>query len=74
MRATLSFSLPEEAVEHRTAIHAGDYYCIISDMNAWFRSERKYSKRSEAELAVIEDVRARFWEIIEEHEMARDFT
>ena len=42
MKATLEFILPEEASEHRAAVHAGDVLSGLSELDRDLRSYLKY--------------------------------
>jgi len=42
MKATLTFTLPEEDSEHRLAINGHKYYSILWEFDQWLRGEMKY--------------------------------
>ena len=42
MKATLSFSLPDEREEHETAVHAMDYRAVLGEVDNKLRDCLKY--------------------------------
>ncbi len=42
MKATLEFSLPEEADEHKRAVHAADAWCALYDLDQELRNLVKH--------------------------------
>ena len=44
MRASLNFTLPEEAIEHRMALDGPAWRSVVADMDEWLLSEVKHSE------------------------------
>jgi len=47
MKAILEFNLPEDNVEHLTAIQAPDWKFVVSEIDEYLRSQIKYSNLSD---------------------------
>ena len=58
MTATLSFSLPEEAVEHQTAIDGYKWKSVVSVLDEKFRSELKYGELTTDCYKLVENMRS----------------
>jgi len=66
MKAVLKFKLPEERDEHHLAIHGGDYYLCLWDLDQNLRSQIKYSESwSDKQIEVFELVRKDLYEIMQ---------
>lgn len=64
-KAILEFSIPEESEEFRTAINANKYVSSLDEFGAYLRNKLKYEELSEAEYAIYEKIRTKFYEIRE---------
>lgn len=42
-KITLEFDLLEEKSEYEMALHGGDYYCALHDIERWLRDLLKYN-------------------------------
>ena len=69
-KATLTFNLPEEQDEWKLINQAGSLHSALWDFSQYLRQRLKYEEISEAEAAVLEAVRTKFWELAQEHNIA----
>lgn len=51
MKATLTFTLPEEADEHRAALEGGRWHALVQRLDDVLRQSAKHGPRKEAERA-----------------------
>jgi hypothetical protein len=51
MKATLKFSLPEEAEEHRLALDGHKWQAVVSELDSKLRNAAKYQEGPESERA-----------------------
>lgn len=42
MEAILKFKLPEERVEHETAVKAMDWFLVVTNLDEWLRTKLKH--------------------------------
>ncbi len=64
MKAILEFNLPEEDVEHLTAINGGKYRLILFAHDQWLRAKIKYNETiSDEERKCFEEARANLREL-----------
>ena len=61
MQATLRFTLPEEANEHRTALDGGKWKSICWEMDMWLRSEIKHGTGK----LTLQDARTHFYSLLD---------
>jgi hypothetical protein len=66
MRATLSFKLPEEGVEHYYALNGADMAFAIQEFQNWLRALDRYEGKSEVK---IDEVRDKLSEILRERDL-----
>ena len=64
MKATLSFTLPEERAEFHMAIHAGDMYSALWDIQEFIRSKVKYGEHGKEARELLVEIRTRVSEEI----------
>lgn len=71
MKAILEFSLKNELEDFELAMSAPKYACALSDMKDYFREQMKHNpdQRSESDLNVVEDLRKKFFSILEDREI-----
>ena len=69
MKAKLTFNLPDEQAEFDLATQGGKMYGALSDMSQELRTLLKYKELNEDELKVIERIRSRFYEILDDHQI-----
>lgn len=70
MRAQLTFNLPEENEEYKTYMNAYKYYCALSDLQSYIRNKWKYE---DIDAVLVEDLKDKFWEILEDHGVSGEF-
>jgi hypothetical protein len=56
MKATLEFTLPEEAEEHQIAVDGLKWRGVVSDALEVLRRERKYAELSQSDLTYNEKI------------------
>ncbi len=64
MRASLHFSLPDEADLFEQAQNAYKYWSVIMDFDNFLRQKIKYTEQQTIEL---QEVRDKLWEIVKEN-------
>ena len=67
MKAILEFNLPEDEVEFRQAVDAGNMHCVLFDFSQHLRQKLKYGNLSEAEEDIYEKIKSEFLEILDHH-------
>jgi len=67
MKAILEFNLPEDEVEFRQAVDAGNMHCVLFDFSQHLRQKLKYGNLSEQEAKIYEEIKSEFLEIMDEH-------
>ena len=70
MKAVMIFKLPEEAEEFRTYQNANKYHCAIHEYLMFLRQKYKYE---DAKVVDVEEARDKFWEILNDLEIAGEF-
>ena len=65
--AILRFILPEEKDDFVMASRAADYYLALYDIEQAIRSIWKYEDLTDDENDLIEKVRAKFYDILDDH-------
>lgn len=66
MKATLTFTLPEENEEFEIASKAQRTKGALDEFDHYLRSKLKYEELSEEQHDVYEAVRAKLWELMNE--------
>lgn len=61
MKAILDFDLPEDGVEHLTAVHAMSLKILIDEFGEKIRSLDKYT---EEQSILISTLKTEFWEMV----------
>jgi hypothetical protein len=56
MKATLSFNLPEESIEHLDALHGHEWKTIVMDLYRLVRNARKHGHNYNDANAAVDDV------------------
>ena len=67
MKATLTFNLPEEEEDHRSALDGALWKAVVEDMAKWLRDDIKYNGN-----VVMESARKNLFEIIEDRGLKLD--
>lgn len=65
-KGILEFTLPEEDEEFKNASNGIVYKLILSDMDNYLRSRLKHEELSEPVREVLQAVRDKFWELLNE--------
>lgn len=66
MKAMLRFDLPEEADEHRAALHGQDYKTVLESLDEYIRCQMKHGGLSEAEYAAHDDIHGKLMHFLYE--------
>ncbi len=73
MKAKLTFNLPEDQHEWDNAVNANAMRLALWDISQELRSMWKYqSYKTEEEYAIVETIRDKFYEILQEHNINLD--
>ena len=72
MKATLEFNLPEDQAEFDFAIQGSKMYSALWDISQELRTLWKYEELSEEEWNMVERIRDKFYEILQEHNINLD--
>lgn len=72
MKAVLKFNLPEDKYEWENAIRADAMFCALWDISQELRTLWKYEELSEEEWNMVERIRDKFYEILQEHNINLD--
>ena len=76
-KAILEFDLSSEREEYDSAMKGGIYHTVILDIMQALRNELKYNsdklEKRRVERVVLEEWRAKFWEILDGHDVSGDF-
>ena len=68
-KATLTFDLPEESIEHRTAIHAQDWKTVVYEISLFLRNKLKYGHEFKTADEVLEVVRKELWDNCQDYNL-----
>lgn len=69
MKAILEFSLPDDQDLYEMTTNALQYYSFIHAMNEYLRGEIKYQEHTEEEFALLEKIRDKYFELMNEHQI-----
>ena len=73
MKAKLTFNLPDDQHEWDNAVNANSMYLALWDISQELRSMWKYQAyNTEEEYAIVETIRDKFYEILQEHNINLD--
>jgi hypothetical protein len=72
MKATLEFNLPEDQADFDLAVQGGKLYCALWDISQELRTLYKYEELDEKEWAMVERIRDKFYEILNDHQISLD--
>jgi len=67
MKARLTFDLPQDKYEWENAMRADAMFCALWDLSQELRTLWKYEELSEEEWKMVERIRDKFHEILQEH-------
>lgn len=69
MKATLEFNLPEDDEALTDARKGSDWKWAVDDLSSYLRSEIKHSEHTAEEYAILDQVREKLFQILEEREL-----
>jgi hypothetical protein len=72
MKATLEFNLPEDQAEFDFATQGSNMYAALWDISQELRTLWKYEELDEKEWDMVERIRNKFFEILEDHQITLD--
>ena len=72
MKATLEFNMPEDQAEFDFAVQGGKMYSALWDISQELRKLWKYEELSEEEFKIVERIRDKFYEILDENQIKLD--
>jgi hypothetical protein len=72
MKAKLTFNLPEEQTEFDFAIQGSNMYSALWDISQELRTLWKYEQLSDEEFKIVERIRDKFYEILDENQIKLD--
>lgn len=72
MEAKLTFNLPEDQHEFDLAIQGSKMYLALWDISQELRTLWKYEELSEEEWKMVERIRDKFYEILDENQIKLD--
>lgn len=73
MKAKLTFNLPEDQHEWDNAVNSNAMYLALWDLSQELRSMWKYQQyKTEEEYAIVDTIRDKFHEILQEHNINLD--
>lgn len=70
MQAILKYTLPEEREEFEMSQKGILYHIALSDIADYLRSKLKYEELSETESKIYEEIRTKFYEILNDNEIS----
>ena len=72
MKATLEFNLPDDQNEFDLAIQGSKMYLALWDISQELRTLWKYEELSDEEWKMVERIRDKFYEILDENQIKLD--
>jgi hypothetical protein len=72
MKATIEFNLPEDQAEFDFATQGGKMYLALWDISQELRTLWKYEELDEKEWDMVERIRNKFFEILEDNQILLD--
>ena len=72
MKAKLTFNLPDDQHEFDIAIQGSKMYSALWDISQELRTLWKYEELSEEEWKMVERIRDKFYEILDENQIKLD--
>lgn len=72
MKATLKFNLPEDQAEFDFAVQGSKMYSALWDISQDLRTLWKYEELSDEEFKMVERIRNKFFEILEDNQITLD--
>ena len=72
MKATLEFNLPDDQNEFDMAVQSGNMYAALWDISQELRTLWKYEELKQEEWDMVERIRNKFYEILDENQIKLD--
>jgi hypothetical protein len=72
MKATLKFNLPEDQAEFDFAVQGSKMYSALWDISQELRAIWKYEELTDEEFKIVEKIRNKFYEILDENQIKLD--
>ena len=72
MKATLKFNLPEDQAEFDLAVQGSKMYSALWDISQELRAIWKHEELSDEEFKMVERIRNKFFEILEDNQITLD--
>ena len=72
MKATLEFNLPDDQNEFDMAVQSGNMYAALWDISQELRTLWKYEELKQEEGDMVERIRNKFYEILDENQIKLD--
>jgi hypothetical protein len=72
MKAQLTFNLPEDQAEFDFATQGSNMYSALWDISQELRTLWKYEELKQEEWDMVERIRNKFFEILEDHQIKLD--
>lgn len=72
MKATLEFNLPDDQAEFDFAVQGANMYSALFDISQELRTLWKYEELDEKEWDMVERIRNKFFEILDDHQIKLD--
>jgi hypothetical protein len=72
MKAKIIFNLPEDQAEFDFATQGGNMYSALWDISQELRTLWKYEELKQEEWDMVERIRNKFFEILEDHQIKLD--
>ena len=72
MKAVLKFNLPEDQAEFDFATQGGKMYSALHELSQELRTLWKYEELNEQEWDMVERIRNKFYEILDDHQIKLD--
>ena len=72
MKAILEFNMPEDQVEFDFAVQGSKMYSALWDISQELRTLWKYEELNDEEFKIVERIRDKFYEILDENQIKLD--
>ena len=72
MKATLEFNMPEDQVEFDFAMQGSKMYSALWDISQELRTLWKYEELNDDEWKMVERIRDKFYEILDDNQIKLD--
>ena len=63
-KARIEYDLPEENWEYKCANNGSTFFIILSDIDNYLREKLKYGHKYKSVDETLEDIRRKFWELL----------